>query len=111
MANLAEARTKAREIQKFFMVQFGADWCSDCLELSKSLEQAPMPDYLRNKFVVFNVDVGEFNKNLDVAKSLAVDVTQGIPVAVIFPPSGTEITTRRGIHEILAYVQRAGGDQ
>jgi hypothetical protein len=40
-----------------------------------------------------NVDVGKFNRNRDVAKSLGVTLTRGIPVAVFFDPQGRVIGT------------------
>jgi len=83
---LDKARASAQTNHKFLMVEFGADWCSDCLELSKGLENGAVRNYLKEHFVVLNVDVGQFNRNIEVAKSLGVDINQGIPTAVFFPP-------------------------
>jgi hypothetical protein len=54
---------------------------------------------------VFKIDVGEFNRNLDIAQSLGVDVMQGIPVAVFFAPIGSSTSTRQGTDQILAYLK------
>jgi thioredoxin 1 len=101
---LDKARAKARTNQKFLMVEFGADWCSDCLELSKSLEEEAVRDYLKAHFVVLNVDVGQFNRNIDVAKSLGVDINQGIPTAVFFSPGSAVPAKKLGTSQILAYL-------
>jgi thiol:disulfide interchange protein len=101
---LNKARAGAQTNHKFLMVEFGADWCSDCLELSKSLETKAVRNYLKEHFVVLNVDVGQFNLNIDVAKSLGVDIDQGIPTAVFFPPSRTVPSKRLGANQILAYL-------
>jgi protein disulfide-isomerase len=101
---LDEARANARTNHKFLMVAFGADWCSDCLELSQTLEEELLRDFLTKHFVVFNVDVGQFNRNIDIAKSLDVDINQGIPTAVFFPPGEAAPSKRLGTNQILAYL-------
>ena len=57
---IEEARLTAMKNDKFLMVQFGASWCPDCLELSKSLNDVITSNRLEQHFVVVNVDVGEF---------------------------------------------------
>jgi len=102
---IEEARFTALKNNKFLMVEFGASWCSDCLELSKSLTDVITSDRLERHFVVVNVDVGEFNRNLNVARSLGVDVTQGIPVAVFFPPRSDVHLVKLGTEQILRYIK------
>ena len=101
---LDKARASAQINHKFLMVEFGADWCSDCLELSKELEKGAVRNYLKEHFVVLNVDVGQFNRNIDVAKSLGVDINQGIPTVVFFPPSRAVPSKKLGTNQILAYL-------
>lgn len=67
---LDQALSGARTQHKLLMVEFGANWCADCLALSRHLEQEGTRDYLEKHFVLFKVDVGEFNRNLEMAKSL-----------------------------------------
>jgi len=87
------------------MVQFGASWCPDCLELSKSLNDMIIFNHLEQHFVVVNIDVGEFNRNLNVARSVGVDVNQGIPVAVFFPPHSDVTSVKLGTQQILGYIK------
>ena len=90
---LNEARAKAHANHKFLMIEFSADWCSDCLELSQRLKEREVRDHLKDHFVIFNVDVGRFDLNVDIAKSLGVNVTEGIPTAVFYPPDGAVPST------------------
>ena len=87
------------------MVQFGASWCPDCVELSKSLKDSITSNRLEQYFIVVNIDVGEFNRNLNVARSLGIDVTEGIPVAVFFPPRGDVSSVKLGTEQILEFVK------
>jgi len=102
---IEEARLAAHKLDKFLMVQFGASWCSDCVELSRSLKDIITSERVERHFIVVNIDVGEFNRNVNVARSLGIDVTEGIPVAVFFPPRSDVSSVRLGTKQILAYIK------
>ena len=98
------ARQAARQDGTFLMVIFGANWCLDCRTLHHHLESAAVADYTRDLFRFVNVDVGKFNQNRDVAASLGVSLSSGIPVAVVFAPDGRVIgTTNEGQLEPARY--------
>lgn len=105
LKTIEEARNEARQNHKFLMVEFGADWCSDCLELARTMREPETQPFLQNLNLV-KVDVGEFNRNLEIARSLGVDVNQGIPAAVFFPPNGIPPSREVGNAQILAYLHR-----
>ena len=91
------ARIEARAERKFLMVTFGANWCLDCRTLHYHLNNEPVAGYARDLFRFVNVDVGKFNQNRDVAESLGISLSRGIPVAVLFDPEGEVIgTTNEG---------------
>lgn len=91
------ARTKAKAERRFLMVIFGANWCLDCRTLHHNLNSPPVSAYTRDLFHFVNVDIGNFNRNHDVAESLGVSLTRGIPVAIVFNPDGEVIgTTNEG---------------
>jgi protein disulfide-isomerase len=91
------ARRQAQAEAKFLMVTFGANWCLDCRMLHRHLNSEPVASYTRDQFRFVNIDVGKFNRNRDVAESLGVSLTRGIPVAVFFSPGGEIIgTTNNG---------------
>ena len=102
---IEEARVAAYQNDKFLMVQFGASWCPDCVELSRSLKDVITSERFERHVIVVNIDVGEFNRNMNVARSLGIDITEGIPVAVFFPPRGDVSTVRLGTKQILAYIK------
>ncbi len=85
------ARMEASKKRKYLMVTFGANWCLDCRTLHHHLNSEPVAGYVRDLFRFVNVDVGKFNQNRDVAESLGISLTRGIPVAVFFDPDGEVI--------------------
>jgi thioredoxin 1 len=103
-AMLDRAAGKAREAHQVLMVEFGADWCSDCSALAKELQEGPVHPFFRDHVALFKVDVGEFNRNLGIARSLGVDVNQGIPAAVFLSPDGLRVR-KQGVDQILAFLR------
>ncbi len=90
---VSTARMDARAERKYLMVTFGANWCLDCRTLHHHLNSEPVAGYVRDLFRFVNVDVGKFNQNRDVAETLGISLTRGIPVAVFFDPDGEVIGT------------------
>jgi protein disulfide-isomerase len=94
---IATARERARERHRFVMVTFGANWCPDCRALARQLASDPAKEYADANFEIVKVDIGDFDRNLDVAAALGVDMQMGIPVAVFFDRDGHAIgATNRG---------------
>lgn len=89
-ADIAAGRANAEATGKLLMVTFGANWCPDCLTLHKNLEDPLTRDYAHSTFEIVNVDVGEGDRNADVAEELGVKVN-GIPLAVFFSADGRPI--------------------
>ncbi|MGB5336133.1 MAG: thioredoxin family protein [Woeseiaceae bacterium] len=90
---VSAARLQASADSRFLMVTFGANWCLDCRTLHHHLSNEPVVSYTRDLFQFVNVDVGKFNQNRDLADSLGVSLSRGIPVAVFFDRSGERIGT------------------
>jgi thiol-disulfide isomerase/thioredoxin len=70
------------------LVAFGTDGCPGCralAELSVDPQVAPLLAY----YHVVNIDIGQFDRNLDIATQLFVDLrTSGSPALVVIAPNG-----------------------
>jgi len=80
--DLQQALSQAKASHKQVLLVFGANWCPDCRELDKALHGSSAP-LINGKFVLIKVDVGNFDKNLDVAQSYGNPIKKGIPAAVV----------------------------
>lgn len=78
------------------IVVFGANWCPDCQLLDKAMKQGTTAPLLAKDFRVVKVDVGHFDKNLDVGESYGVPVKKGIPTIAILSSKGEVLYVTKG---------------
>jgi thioredoxin 1 len=64
------------------LVIFGANWCDDCRELDKALHGISNA-MITSRFDVVKVDVGRFDKNLELANRYGNPIAKGIPAVVV----------------------------
>ena len=94
-AAVAQALKQAQASRKNVLLIFGANWCKDCLELDKSMH-GQSADLIAKKFVVVKVDVGQFDKNKDLAESYGNPIKKGIPAAVVLKADNTVLFASKG---------------
>jgi thioredoxin-related protein len=71
------------------LLVFGADWCPWCNRLSKFFdENERVAATLKNNFIVVKVDLGRWDKNLDLMAKFKVDRKAGIPSFVVLDSKG-----------------------
>lgn len=93
---LQRGLTQARSQSKDVLLIFGANWCEDCRELDKAMHGSSAA-LIDSRFVVVKVDVGNFNKNLDLANRYGNPIQKGIPAAVVLTPGDQVLySTRAG---------------
>lgn len=83
-----ETLNYAREKNLKLILVFGADWCKDCRSLKERFVNNPnISSLIHSNFVVLNIDVGQFDKNVEFAKNFGSPQDKGIPSLVIIDPS------------------------
>jgi thioredoxin 1 len=96
-AAVQQALSAARARQVPVLVILGANWCDDCRALSAAMQRGKSAELIAREFEVVKVDVGNFNRNLDLAASYGNPIAKGIPAAVILSPAGQVVyATRAG---------------
>src|SRR6266850_2148579 len=87
-ADLKQALNASKADQQPVLVIFGANWCKDCRALDAALQTG------RNAELV-KIDVGNFDKNLDVAEAYGNPIKKGIPAAVVLSPDNKVLYATR----------------
>jgi len=92
-----DAVERARRGHKNVLLVFGADWCYDCHVLDKAFHRPDVAPVLNSNYELVNVDIGEGNKNLDLAAQYEVALNRGVPAVAVLDSRGA-----------LLYSQKAG---
>jgi protein disulfide-isomerase len=94
-AALDGAVAQARREGKYLLVVFGANWCEDCRRLDQAMRGSSAP-LLDSQFVIVKIDVGNFDRNLDLAQRYGNPIAKGIPAAVVVTPEDRLLYSTRG---------------
>jgi thioredoxin 1 len=90
---LAQAATSGVPV----LVVFGANWCGDCRILDMAIKQGASAPLVAREFKVVKVNVGRFDRNVDIAQSYGVPLKNGIPAIVVLSPQNQVLyITREG---------------
>ena len=84
---------------------FGANWCEDCRALDKAL-QGTSHTLIQGKFDVVKIDVGNFDKNLELDARYGHPIKTGIPAVVVVDADNQVIYSTKGGE--LANARRMG---
>ena len=85
---IAAAISEASKTGKNVILDFGANWCGDCHALEAQMQKPELAALIAKSFVVVNVDVGRFDKNLDLAQKYRIPLKKGIPALAVLDPRG-----------------------
>lgn len=87
-ADIRQALLKASKEHKHVLLDFGGNWCGDCQVLNIYFHDPGNASLLAANYVLVDVNVGEFNKNLDVAKKYGIPLSKGVPALAVLDASG-----------------------
>jgi thioredoxin 1 len=83
-----EALQKAATAHKRVLVVFGGNWCFDCHVLDEAFHSPEIAPTLNKSFVVIHVDIGQMDKNLDIAKRYDIPLERGVPAIAVLDSDG-----------------------
>jgi thioredoxin 1 len=87
-ADIQDALEKAKQEHKRVIVVFGGNWCGDCHVLDIYFHDPSNQHLLNQNFELVDVNIGRYDKNVDLAKSYGIPLEKGVPALVVLAPSG-----------------------
>jgi len=107
-AQIHAALGEAQRANLPVLVVFGANWCGDCKVLDMAFSSGASAALIARNYEVVHVNVGRFDRNVELAESYGVPLKKGIPAVVVLSPQGKVVyATRAGE---LAEAQSMGDD-
>jgi thiol:disulfide interchange protein len=93
--DIRQALAAAGMQHKNVLLDFGGNWCLDCHVLDNAFHQPRIAPLLNGNFVLVHVDVGKYEKNLDLAKKYHVDLEKGVPSLAVLDAQGNVLYATR----------------
>lgn len=96
-AEVQQAIAAAQAAKVPALLVFGANWCPDCRVLDLAFKEGTAAPLIAKDFRVVKVDVGRFNKNVDLAEQYGVTLKKGIPAVAVVGADGKPLyVTKEG---------------
>jgi thiol-disulfide isomerase/thioredoxin len=92
MAAVDKARARAKASGKLLLIDLGGNWCLDCRILAGTMELPEFDAWMKKHYELVSVDVGRFDKNLDVpARYGFTQRLQGVPALLVVDPKSDKL--------------------
>jgi len=94
-AEIHHALMLARREHKRVILDFGGNWCPDCKVLDYYFHQPPNAALLAHNFILVDVNIGRFDKNVDLAKKYGIPLHKGVPALAVLNAYGRVIYSQK----------------
>jgi len=85
---ITNALHQAAAEHKRVILVFGYQRCGDCHVLNYRFHQEPANSIIAANYIVIHVDVGHFDKNLDLAQKYEIPLSKGVPALAVLDSNG-----------------------
>jgi len=83
------AFARAKRSGKRVLIDLGGNWCGDCIVLANLMQLPELKPFLAAHFEIVSVDVGRFDKNLQIPARFGITKRlEGVPSVIIAEPDG-----------------------
>ncbi len=91
------ALKEAAKTKRRVLVDFGGNWCGDCIVLDKYLQEAGNADLLRKHYIVVHVNVGDkgITDNFAVAERFGIPLQKGVPALAVLDSDGKLVFSQK----------------
>jgi thiol:disulfide interchange protein len=87
-ADLAAALKSAASAHKRILIEFGGNWCGDCVVLESYFHDPTNRPILEANFVLVQVNIGHMDANLDLAEKYEIPLRRGVPALAVLDEHG-----------------------
>jgi len=91
---------------------FGGNWCLDCHLLDLYFHDPGNASLLAANYVLVNVNIGEYDRNLDLARKYGIPLSKGVPALVVLDGAGHVLYAQRNAEfENMRVQDASAGDR
>jgi thioredoxin 1 len=93
--DLKAALTQAAAQHKHVIVDFGGNWCTDCIVLDHYFHDDNNKPLLESNYVLVHINVEHMNQNEDIAARYQVPLHKGVPALAVLDENGTLLYSQK----------------
>ena len=115
-SEINSALVSAAKDHKRVILVFGGNWCYDCHVLDTTFRSKEIAPLVNASFHVVHVNIGDEDKNLDLAAKYGVPLNKGVPALAVLDSDGTvvysqkqgefENSVRIGPDDVIAFLKK-----
>jgi len=95
-AEIAAALHTAAAAHKRVILDFGGNWCPDCLVLDRYFHDARNQPIVKANYVVVHINIGHMDANVDLARHYGIPLKKGVPALAVLSGSGKVLYSQKG---------------
>jgi thiol:disulfide interchange protein len=104
------ALVRAKASGKRVLIDMGGNWCPDCRILAGVMALPEMKPFLDAHYEMVSVDVGRFDRNLQIPARFHVAKLAGVPWIVIAEPDGSVVVSSDDVTDEHHHTPQAMAD-
>lgn len=93
--DIRQAILKAAAEHKNVLLAFGGNWCIDCHLLDLYFHDPGNASLLAANYVLVDVNIGEYDRNLDLTSKYGIPLSKGVPALVVLNGTGQVLYAQR----------------
>ena len=95
-SEIAAALKAASASHKRVLLDFGGNWCGDCIVLDMYMHSPENRPILDANFVLVHVNIGHMDENTDLAARYQVPLGKGVPALAVLDDRGKLLYSQKG---------------
>jgi thioredoxin 1 len=95
-ADVKDALAQAAARHKRVILDFGGNWCPDCVALDRYFHDPAIRPLLEDNYVLVHVNVGRIDRNLDLAERYRIPLDKGVPALAVLDGDGRLLYSQIG---------------
>lgn len=93
--DIRQALLQAASEHKRVLLDFGGNWCGDCQLLNIYFHSPANAGLLNANYILVDINIGEYDKNLDVARKYGIPLNKGVPALAVLDSTGHVVYAQR----------------